>query len=163
MRIPALLFIFLPLIEIAGFIVVGKAVGIAATLGLIILSTVAGLMLLRVQGIGMIRKLREEGRTTTDPGKTFVDGAMIAVAAILLIIPGFMTDLAGLLLLLPFVRGLVWSRLGARSAFVSSRQQFYSGSGDKRQGSQIIDLEEADFRREPDNSSPWYGKDDSGR
>ncbi|WP_416798596.1 FxsA family protein [Ciceribacter azotifigens] len=160
MRITALLLIALPLVEIAGFIVVGKAVGIAATLGLIILSTVAGLALLRIHGLGMIRKLREEGQAGTDPGKAFVHGAMIAAAAVFFIIPGFVTDLIGLLLLLPFTRNFVWSRLGARTVFFSSRQKYYaaSGSGSQREQSLTIDLQEADFRREPDNNSPWHVK-----
>ncbi|RCW20380.1 UPF0716 protein FxsA [Ciceribacter lividus] len=164
MRIPALLFIVLPLIEIAGFIIVGKAVGIAVTLGLIVLSTVAGLTLLRVRGIGMIRKLREKDGLGTDPEKVFVHGAMIAVAAILLIIPGFVTDLVGLLLLLPFVRNLLWSRLGARTFFFSSRQRFYAGSGaHQAPPTRTIDLGETDFRREPDEHSPWRVKKEDNR
>ncbi len=164
MRIPALLFIVLPLIEIAGFIIVGKAVGIAVTLGLIVLSTVAGLTLLRVRGIGMIRKLREKDGLGTEPEKAFVHGAMIAVAAILLIIPGFVTDLTGLLLLLPFVRNLLWSRLNARTVFFSSRQRFYAGSGaHQTPPTRTIDLGETDFRREPDEHSPWRVKKEDGR
>jgi len=165
MRIPALLFIVLPLVEIAGFIVVGQAVGVVATLGLIVLSTVTGLMLLRVHGVGMLRKLREEGQATTDAGKAFVDGAMIAAAAILLIIPGFVTDLLGLLLLLPFVRKVVWFRLGARTVFFSSRQQYYAGprGSSQREDSRTIDLHEVDFHREPDNSSPWHIKKEGDR
>ncbi len=165
MRITALLFILLPLVEITGFILVGKAVGVAVTLGLIILSAVAGLILLRVQGVGMVRKLRRESQSAPDGGEALAHEAMIAAAAILLIVPGFVTDIIGLLLLLPFLRDIVWSRLGARTVFFSSRQRFYAepGNGSERAQPRTIELHEADFRREPDNRSPWHVEKDGDR
>lgn len=110
-RFAPLLFLAFALAEIAGFIIVGRAVGVAATLGLIVLSGIVGVVLLRQQGFGVIARIREEAAAGRVPGGAIADGAMIVVAGILLVIPGFITDIVGLLLFFPPVRAAIKSAL----------------------------------------------------
>jgi UPF0716 protein FxsA len=156
----AILFLLMPLAEIAGFVVVGRAVGVWSTLGLVILTSVAGTLLLRAQGLQMLRKLSDEGRQGRVPGDTIVHGAMIVVAALLLLIPGFISDILGLALFIPAVRRMIWSAIGRRVVIVRSSSQSRSYSRDAgfepqtRKGP-VVDLENDDFKREPDPTSPW--------
>ena len=134
----------LPLFEIAGFILVGKAIGVLATLGLVLLSALVGVAILRIRGVAMPQRLRAALSSGTLPAEAFADGALVAVAAMLLIVPGFATDLLGLLLLVPPVRGLLL-RLAGRHMRVAS---FTVGPapGDTRRGPDTIELESDAWR-----------------
>lgn len=165
MRVPLLLFILLPLAEIAGFIFVGSKIGIAATLGLTVLTTIAGFVLLRIQGAGILQKLRDASREGANPGRELIHGAMIVVAAFLLIVPGFLTDIIGLLLFLPFIRDLAWSIAGPRTVVFTEEHHINR----RRQGPQppkdlrVIDLDNEDYRRDPERKSPWSSDPDNPR
>lgn len=157
------IFVFLmPLAEIAGFIVVGKLIGVWATLGLVILSVVLGAMLLRIQGIGILQRISAESRNGGDPGREMVHGAMIVVAAIFLMLPGFISDIIGLLLFIPAVRDLAWTMLRKRIIVVGNSRAFRrgqaAGAGPQarpRDAGTVVDLDESDFHREPKRNSPW--------
>ena len=110
MRLPLVIFLLAPLIEIASFIIVGQAIGVLPTLGLIILSAVVGVALLRFQGAGILRRLQSEAQRGVDPGRELVHAALLVVAAFLLIVPGFFGDIIGILLFLPFIRDLACAR-----------------------------------------------------
>ncbi|MGQ9366286.1 FxsA family protein [Azospirillum sp. ST 5-10] len=101
---PLLLFLLLPLVEIAVFIQVGSWIGVLPTIGLILLAGLAGTVLLRRQGLAVLR----EAQACTDRGELPVDavfrGFCIVAGSILLIIPGFVTDLLGILLFVPPLR-----------------------------------------------------------
>ena len=97
------LLIALPFLEIAGFIIVGDWLGTLPTLGLLILSMFIGSALLRGRGLGAVlrsRDGRDPSRLIADLGDTL----FLALAGLLLLIPGFFTDLLALPLLLPPVR-----------------------------------------------------------
>ncbi|MFN7102636.1 MAG: FxsA family protein [Pseudorhizobium sp.] len=156
----AILFLLMPLAEIAGFVVVGRAVGVWGTLGLVILTSVAGTLLLRAQGLQMLRTLSDEGRQGRVPGDTIVHGAMIVVAALLLLIPGFITDILGLALFIPAFRRLLWSAIGRRVVIVRSSTVGRDNARDAgfapRPGKgPVVDLDDDDYKREPDPNSPW--------
>ncbi|MER8809388.1 membrane protein FxsA [Mesorhizobium australicum] len=147
----------LPLLEIAGFVVVGREVGALATVGLVLASSFGGVLLLRHQGFGVMTRIRTEMAAGRDPSGQLAHGAMIVVAAILLIIPGFITDIVGLLLFLPPVRDLAWSKLKGRIVVASN----FSTGGFRRHRDKVIDLDDGDYSREddlkrgPDHNSPW--------
>lgn len=148
----------LPLLEIAGFVVVGRQVGALATVGLVLASSVAGGLLLRYQGFGVMARIRAEMAGGRDPSRQLAHGAMIVLAAILLIIPGFITDIFGILLFLPPVRDLAWRMLKGRVVLATD---FGVGGFRGRQRDKIIDLDDGDYSRAddhgrgPDNNSPW--------
>ena len=109
-----------PLIEIALFIKVGGLIGVIPTILLCILSALAGSALMRAQGLATLDRLRASVEADGDPRGPIAHGALILVAGLLLIIPGFFTDAVGLLLLIPPVRRQViaWgaSRVTVRAA-----------------------------------------------
>ncbi|TIQ31319.1 MAG: membrane protein FxsA [Mesorhizobium sp.] len=152
-----LFLILLPLLEIAGFVVVGREIGALATVGLVILSSIAGSLLLRHQGFGVMARVRAEMDAGRDPSRQLAHGAMIVLVAVLLIIPGFITDIIAILLLLPPVRDLAWRLLKNRIVVATS---FSSGFSARRRD-RVIDLDDSDYTREddfkrgPDHNSPW--------
>lgn len=148
-----LLILALPLLEIAGFVVVGSEIGVLATIGLILLSGIVGSILLRVQGFGVMTRIRTEMDAGRDPSKELANGAMIVLAGILLLIPGFLTDILGILLFLPPVRALAWRFLGKRVRFTTGFSGFARRGGPA--GGKTIDLDADDFSRQPDPNSPW--------
>jgi len=147
----------LPLLEIAGFVVVGRQVGALATVGLVLASSIAGSLLLRHQGFGVMTRVRAEMDAGRDPSSQLAHGAMIVLAAILLIIPGFITDILAILLLLPPVRELAWRMLKSRIVLATS----FSGGFQARPRGKTIDLDDSDYsraddyKRGPDHNSPW--------
>lgn len=149
----------LPLLEIAGFVVVGQAIGALATVGLVVASTVAGSLLLRHQGLGVMARVRAETEAGRDPSRQLAHGAMIVLAAVLLIVPGFLTDILALLLLLPPVRDFAWR--GLKSRIVMAGDLGMAGfRGGFRDGSRArtIDLDDEDYSRagtKADPDSPW--------
>lgn len=157
-----IMFLGLPLIEIAGFVVVGNAIGLWPTLALVILTSFIGAILLRVEGMGVLREANRESQEGRLPGKSLVSGAMVVIAGILLILPGFLTDIIGILLFIPPVRHFIWSMIGkrvvvmrtARSTTATYRSG-HSGEPQKNVEAEVIDLDEKDFSRRPNPSSPW--------
>jgi UPF0716 protein FxsA len=102
----AVLFILLPLAELAAIIAVGKTIGLLATLLLLLVFSLAGAWLARREGLAAWRRFQfamAEGRV---PTREVADGAMVLLAGALLLVPGFLTDVLGLLLLLPGVRAV---------------------------------------------------------
>lgn len=103
----ALLFLLLigvPLLEIYVVIEVGRAIGVVATLALLILDALLGTVLMRSQGHAVWRSARETVMAGRVPGREILDGALVIAGGALLIAPGFITDALGALLLLPPTR-----------------------------------------------------------
>ncbi len=96
-----------PFAEIAGFIYVGEHIGIIATIGLTLLSSFAGAILLRLQGLAVLQKMQTEIRAGRVPATELGHGALITLAGLSLLVPGFISDILGLLLFLPPVRSLI--------------------------------------------------------
>jgi UPF0716 protein FxsA len=123
-RIIAFSFLLLPLIEIALFVVVGRAIGLLPTLALVILAALAGALLLRQQGLGVLNRLRSNVSTGTIPGRTMFDGLLIGLAALFLVLPGFLSDVVALALLVPAVRGWIFSALAGRFRVVETTTSY---------------------------------------
>jgi UPF0716 protein FxsA len=112
-----ILLIAVPIIEIALFIEVGGWLGLWPTLGIVVLTAVLGTVLLRAQGLGALRKLQSSlDGGGEDPRGVIAHGAMILVAGVLLLTPGFFTDAVGFLLLTPPFRTFVIAKMAARMA-----------------------------------------------
>ena len=149
-----LLLLALPLAEIAVFVMVGGEIGVLATIGLILATTLAGVLLLRVQGFGTVQRLQAAVENGGTPGRELAHGAMIVLAAFLLILPGFITDVLGFLLFVPWLREQAWRLLRNRVTVVTS----FSRSSARR--SPTIDLDEDEFTRHGDTPP---GGDDAPR
>ena len=103
-----LIFILLPALEIFFMIKIGSELGALSTLALIFLTAIIGVLFARVQGIQTLKSGLLNLYQNKIPIYELISGASIAFAAVLLIIPGFLTDLIGFILLIPFTRKLLF-------------------------------------------------------
>ena len=145
-----LVLVSLPLLEIAVLVAVGSKIGVLATIGLVILTGMIGTYLLKMEGASAFSKLQTELKSGRPPEKELANAAMIVLAGIFLIIPGFVSDVIGLLLFLPPVRAFVISSLAGRVTVI--RPQTH------RRDDGVIDLDESEFRRTDKDEgakSPW--------
>ena len=104
-----LIFIGLPALEIFLMIKIGTKIGALNTIALIFLTAVIGIYYARLQGLQTLKSGLVNAYQNKIPIYEIISGASIAVAALLLIIPGFFTDTIGFLLLIPFTRKILFS------------------------------------------------------
>ena len=102
-----LLFVGVPLLELYLLIQVGSEIGALATIGLSILTAVLGTLLVRVQGFSVLLRVRGMLDRGEVPALEVLDGAVLLIAGIMLLLPGFITDALGFLLLIPPLRRLL--------------------------------------------------------
>lgn len=144
-----------PLIEIALFVTIGGAIGLWLTLLVVIGTGVLGIALLQRQGLRSADRLRRQMDQMRDPLNVAGDGALRALAAILLILPGFLTDFLGALLLIAPLRALLITRIARRVSVASMR----SDQPARRSDGIVIDGEfvevDPDPRRNPGPPSGW--------
>jgi UPF0716 protein FxsA len=118
--------IVIGLVEITVLIQVGEWLGVVNTIGVLLLVSVVGAWLVKRQGIGVMARIRQQRMAGQLPAAEVFDGALILVAGVLLLVPGFVTDALGLLLLFPpvriGVRRYVRRRLMANVDLVRSKQ-----------------------------------------
>lgn len=136
------LFVGLPLVEISLFVVVGGWIGLWPTLAIVIGTAFLGVWLLRQEGERARIDLRASLNAGRNPAALLAGGAFRVVAAFLLILPGFLTDMLGLLLLLPPVQHLISARLAdqARRRFnVHVRTPDWDSQPGRRRTDEIID------------------------
>ncbi len=160
---PALLlivaFIVVPLAELAVIIEVGRAIGVIPMLAILFADSILGGVLLRSQGRAAWRRFNEAARAGRVPHREALDGALVIFGAALLLTPGFLTDVAGLLLLIPPTRAVarrIVTGLIARRMFVGivglGRRERRSPPGARRRYDVEGTATEADGR--PADASP---------
>ena len=166
-----LIFIAVPVAEIAAFIQVGSLIGLWPTLATVVLTAVIGTAMIRQQGLQTIAQAQgaiEQGRTPVD---SVVDGIFLLVSALLLLTPGFITDAVGFALLIRPLRmniaRRIWHyvRVSGDIKIVHPDQPNPHSHGPIIDG-ELVDLE-SDADDEPDkpptkpgsrNRSPWRNK-----
>ncbi|MCD6646532.1 membrane protein FxsA [Vibrio cholerae] len=113
---PILLFLFIavPVIEIALFIQVGGVLGVCPTIALVLLTAIVGASLVRSQGLQTLLTVQQRLAQGQLPAQQILEGVMLAVAGVLLLIPGFFTDILGMLVLLPAPRAYFAKQLMSR-------------------------------------------------
>ena len=102
-----LIFILVPVAELGVLLFSGKTIGVWPTLILLIVTGLLGSYLAKKQGINTIRRVQEQIQSGRVPGNEILDGLCVLFGGILLLSPGFLTDILGLVLLLPFTRTLI--------------------------------------------------------
>lgn len=161
-------FIVVPLLEIFAFIEVGSVVGALPTLGLIVLTAVVGALLVRWQGLKVILDARESLARDELPVAAAVHGGLLLLAGLLLLTPGFVTDTAGFLLLVPGIRSLVATRIW-RWLEVRTKIRARSASAPGRRRPAVIEGEAVEVRRDAKphdpgrETSPWTSRDGTAR
>ncbi|MDN5787640.1 FxsA family protein [Pseudorhodobacter sp.] len=118
-----LVFIIVPLIEIGLFITVGGWLTLWPTLAIVIATGVIGTFLVRWQGLKVLEELRGSMTQMRDPVSPLAHGALILLAGILLLTPGFFTDAIGFLLLVPAVRRMIIAHVASRVTIFSPTAQ----------------------------------------
>ncbi len=101
------LMILVPVMELYLLIEIGKHIGVMATVGIIILTGLIGACLVRSQGFIVLRKIRDDLHQNILPGDSLLQGIIILAGGIFLITPGFITDIAGFIFLIPVSRQIV--------------------------------------------------------
>jgi len=134
-----LLFVALPALELALLIELGSRIGTVPTLAIIVVTGVVGASLARRQGLGVVRDIQRETAAGRLPAAAVVDGAILLVAAALLVTPGVLTDAAGFLCLIPAfrrrVRGLAIRRF--ERAVREGRVEVVFGGGEAEWGPRV--------------------------
>lgn len=139
------LFLGIPLIEIALFVVVGGWIGLWATLAVVLGSGVLGVSIIRRTGLRAMTDLQRELQTVRAPMGPIADRVAVIVAGILLILPGFFTDTLGLLLLIPPLRAALIAAVAVRVTVATT------GFGAQaRRGAEVIDGEYFELAPESD-------------
>jgi UPF0716 protein FxsA len=116
-----------PIAEIAGFILVGGWIGLWPTLGLVALATVAGALLLRGEGLRALLEAQRLAERGEDPSLPTLEAALAIAGALLLMAPGFVSDILGLCLLVPPLRARVAAWIAPRMSAVVVTGSFRAG------------------------------------
>ena len=103
-RIFLILFITIPLVEIAILIKIGKIIGASYTIALVIGTAFLGVSLLRIQGISTLAKVQSNVNKGQLPATELIEGLILLISGVLLLTPGFFTDTLGFLMLVPMLR-----------------------------------------------------------
>lgn len=113
-----IIFIAVPIIEIAAFIKIGDIIGLWPTIACIILTAIVGTFVLRQQGLSVLQKAQTSLQNNQVPLDSVIHGAFLLVAGALLLTPGFFTDAVGFILLVPPARSMIahflWKRMKDR-------------------------------------------------
>jgi UPF0716 protein FxsA len=124
-----LLFILVPLAEVGVFIQVGGLIGLLPTLALCVLTAAIGTVCIRQQGFNLVNRARAQLEAVEAPVFELISSVCLVIAGVLLLTPGFVTDTAGFLLLLPPVRRLLFDRVLAPRMRVMAEAQAAAGRG----------------------------------
>jgi UPF0716 protein FxsA len=130
-----LLFIVVPIAELAVVIQVGQQIGVAWTVAILVVDSILGSLLMRAQGRTAWRRFNEAIAAGKVPAREVLDGSLVIFGGLLLLTPGFITDVLGLLLLIPPTRAVVRAILARRLA----HRMVASMSAPRRQGDDVVE------------------------
>ncbi|WP_053148074.1 FxsA family protein [Pseudomonas sp. P97.38] len=134
MRPFLLLFLLFPVLELFVFVKVSGAVGFFPALLLVILGSMLGVFVLRIAGLATALRARESLNRGELPAQTMLEGLMLALGGGLLILPGFISDVLGLVLLLPFTRRMLANKMRRRAEEQAMRQRAFADDLQPRGG-----------------------------
>jgi len=109
-----LLIILIPIIEIYLFIKIGSSIGAFNTISLILITAIVGVYYARYEGLNTLKSAISQIVTNKLPIYEIISGAALAIASLLLILPGFATDLIGLLLIFPVTRRIIFKKVSTK-------------------------------------------------
>ena len=110
-----LLILLVPIIEIYLFIKIGSQIGAFNTISLIFITAIVGLYYAKYEGLNTLKSAIKQTVKNEIPIYEIVSGAALAFAAILMIIPGFLTDVIGLLIIFPWTRKMLFRRISKKN------------------------------------------------
>ena len=122
-----LLIIGIPIIEIYLFIKIGSQIGAFNTISLIFITAFLGIVYARYEGFNTLRSGMAQIIKNQSPVYEIISGAALAFAALLLILPGFATDLFGLMIIFPPTRKLLLKRVSTKQRTNNTKQDYING------------------------------------
>tara|TARA_A100001011_G_scaffold35758_1_gene34054 strand:- start:566 stop:991 length:426 start_codon:yes stop_codon:yes gene_type:complete len=123
-----LLIILIPVIEIYLFIKIGSQIGALSTILLIFITAIIGVYYAKFEGLNTLKSGFVQLSKNKSPAYEVLSGAAIAIAALLLIIPGFATDILGFLIIFPLTRKIIFSKFAKKNAFrKNNKNNFIDG------------------------------------
>ena len=122
-----LLIIGIPIIEIYLFIKIGSEIGAFNTISLIFITAFLGIVYVRYEGFNTLRSGMSQIVKNELPVNEIISGAALAFAAFLLILPGFATDLVGLLIIFPPTRKLILKKVSNKKTQKNKKQDYING------------------------------------
>lgn len=147
-----LLIIIVPIIELWVIVVVGSRIGILNTLALLILVSIAGAILLKREGVATWRKLQATMARGEVPTEEVTDGALILLGGALLLTPGFVTDIVGLLFVFPVTRAAI--KVGARKVLGAVALKRFGGAGAAASTGRVYNTRVTNARRRDAATKP---------
>ncbi|WP_158583423.1 FxsA family protein [Salinisphaera sp. Q1T1-3] len=129
-----LLFIIAPIVELFVLIKIGGLIGIVPTIALVLLTAVIGSQLVRRQGLTVMARIREAQARGEAPALPMVDGAALLFAGLLLLTPGFISDILGFCLLVPNLRERIARGLLSRLVILAPGGRGAGAAGGWRRG-----------------------------
>ena len=123
MNLVLILLISIPLVEIYLFIKVGSYIGAFSTISLILLTAIIGVIYARYEGFNTLKSGVSQLIKNQLPVYEIISGAALAFAALLLILPGFATDIIGFLLIFPFTRKLLFRKVSNNYSNQNNKKQ----------------------------------------
>ena len=137
---PVLLSIILiPILEIYLFIKIGSQIGAFNTISLIFITAIIGIIYARYEGLNTLKSAFSQVIKNELPAYEIISGAAIAFAALLLIVPGFATDIIGFILIFPLTRKFIFKKFTNKFRNQNNKKDFIEGTYE--------DIEEEDDRK----------------
>ncbi|EIK53111.1 phage T7 F exclusion suppressor FxsA [Stutzerimonas stutzeri TS44] len=147
MRIFFVLFLLFPLAELYVLIKVGSSIGALATILLLVLSGIAGVLVMRLAGFATAWRARERLARGELPEREMLQGLMLALGGGLLFLPGFISDVLALLILFPPTRNLLLRTINRRIEEQVRRQRAFADDLQARSGPQRPNVIEGEWER----------------
>ena len=155
----------IPLIEIMVFIKVGGEIGALNTIAITVITALIGVVLIRIQGLSVLMRARASLERQETPVNEIFEGIFLALAGLFLIIPGFVTDTIGFLLLIPPLRRFLAAYVAAHSNFVAANVRASGGMHRTRSKEETIidgeyeiiekDAKSVENKGQGNPDSPW--------
>ena len=131
--------IIVPIIEIYLFIKLGSQIGAFNTISLIFITAIIGIIYARYEGLNTLKSAFSQVIKNEFPAYEIISGAAIAFAALLLIVPGFATDIIGFILIFPLTRKFIFKKFTNKFRNQNNKKDFIEGTYE--------DIEEEDDRK----------------
>ena len=159
----SLIFIFIiiiPVIEISVFIQAGEKIGLWSIIGLILITAIIGVRLLRHQGLSTISSFQQNINSARLPMNSLFDGLFLLMAGAFLITPGFVTDVLGLILSIPIfrnlIRNIIKKQLKKQKIFDLHTNQNFEQPNHNNKSSIIIDGEYEEIKTNKENDNQKF-------
>lgn len=120
--LPLVLILLIPIVELSVMVSVAGRIGVLTTVALVVLMSLVGAAVARRAGLGSLRRLQQALDAKRPPVAEVFDGFCVLLAGGLLVLPGFVTDIVGVILLLPPVRALLYKAVARRMERQAARR-----------------------------------------